>query len=206
MAAASPARAAIAPSRTAAGRRRWNSCRTGSGRTPPPAPGWRSRRPCRAIRRWRGSRRSAARVSRAKPDDALHQPLAAPPVGGDAARRRSSRGAAARTAASGSVAPVRLGLRLGQDAPAGGDHGVGGQHLGSRAQRPRPPSRAPGAGRAGAAVRRAAAFRRCRGRRRGPARCRSAPEAPAAAGWRRPAPASGGGHLKRKVIRPLLRS
>ena len=139
-------------------------------------------------------------------DDALHQPLAAAPV-----RRTQHDGGHHAVAAAGQqrqAAPrLRLGLGLGQNAPTRGDHGVGGQHVGSRrASQPPPPSRAPGATRAGAAVRRAAGFRRCR------REITRSGTMPICASKRQPPRAGGGqnqrgrGHLKRKVIRPLLKS
>ena len=64
MAADSRGRRAAAPSRTAAGRRRWNRSPTSTTRTPRRGPGSHSRRPCRAIRRSRDRRRSRLSVSR----------------------------------------------------------------------------------------------------------------------------------------------
>ena len=200
---ASRARAAVAPSRTAAGRRHWNSCRTGSARTPRPAPGWRSRRLAAPFVAGEVGVDLALAQAR-KPDHTLHQPLAA------GRRGRSSTTAVItlwRRPDSSQAAPrVRFDLCLGQDAATGGDHGVGGRRGTARTRQPRLPSRAPGAERAGGAVRSRSGNSSMSVEShavRHDADLRQKRETPRAGGRQNQ---RGGGHLKRGVIRPLLRS
>ena len=169
-----------------------------------PAPGWRSRRPCRAIPRWRGSRRSGARSG------ARTRPRSAP-----AARRGFRRGHRSTTAvitrwrrpdsSAGSAA------RLPRSRPWAGCADRRRPRCrrparSSRVRRPRSPSRAPGAGAC------------CRGSssRSGVSSMSGGDHAvrhDADLRQKREAPRAGGsqnqrrrGHLKRKVIRPLLKS
>ena len=107
-----------------------------------------------AIRRRRGRRRSAARsAGRRRRRWRPGARCAGRPA--RAAPRRSTRDGGGRTAASGSARASASVCRLGQDAPAGGDHGVGGQHETAGRRPPPPPWRAPGAARRAAAARRA---------------------------------------------------
>ena len=167
-----------------------------------------SRRPCRAIRRWRGRRD----LRRGQPGEGHGSRPAA------AALRPSGRaqhdGGQHAVAAAGQQrqagARLGLGLRLGQDAPAGRDDRVGGQHEAAGRSPPRrAPWRAPGAARGRAAVRRGAGVSSMsaattrsgvmpicasRASRRGLAEARIS------------GAASHRIYLKRKVIRPLVRS
>ncbi len=124
--AGSRGRAAAAPSRTAAGRRRRSSCRSAAARSRRRGPGWRSRRPCRRPRRRRRRRRSARAVRRAKTTALSHHAL-----GAAAVRRQQHHGGQHVVPPAGQQGEagadlVRV-LRLGQDAAADGDDGVGGQ-------------------------------------------------------------------------------